>query len=101
MEVTVIIWWLSRHAGGAGGARRRRLGREGHREAVARGLLKRYGERVALRAISFEALPGERLAVIGPNGAGKTTLLSILADGRGAQRRQSWDRSLAGAAPGQ
>jgi ABC-2 type transport system ATP-binding protein len=40
---------------------------------------KRYGDRDALRAVSFAATPGELLAVIGPNGAGKTTLLSILA----------------------
>jgi ABC-2 type transport system ATP-binding protein len=45
----------------------------------ARGLVKRYGERSALRGVDFGALPGELLAVIGPNGAGKTTLLSILA----------------------
>src|SRR5918999_6154063 len=45
----------------------------------ARGLVKRYGDRAALRGVSFEAEPGELLAVIGPNGAGKTTLLSILA----------------------
>jgi ABC-2 type transport system ATP-binding protein len=45
----------------------------------ARGLVKRYGERVALRGVDFAAQPGELLAVIGPNGAGKTTLLSILA----------------------
>ena len=45
----------------------------------ARGLVKRFGEREALRGVSFEAAPGELVAVIGPNGAGKTTLLSILA----------------------
>jgi ABC-2 type transport system ATP-binding protein len=46
---------------------------------VARGLTKRYGERVALHDVGFEVAPGQLLAVIGPNGAGKTTLLSILA----------------------
>jgi len=45
----------------------------------ARGLVKRYGKRLALRGVDFEAEPGELVAVIGPNGAGKTTLLSILA----------------------
>jgi ABC-2 type transport system ATP-binding protein len=43
------------------------------------GLTKRFGERVALRDVSFEAAAGELVAVIGPNGAGKTTLLSIMA----------------------
>jgi ABC-2 type transport system ATP-binding protein len=45
----------------------------------AEGLSKRYGDRDALRSVSFELARGELVAVIGPNGAGKTTLLSILA----------------------
>ncbi len=42
-------------------------------------LVKRFGDREALRGVSFAAGPGELVAIIGPNGAGKTTLLSILA----------------------
>jgi ABC-type multidrug transport system ATPase subunit len=40
---------------------------------------KRYGEREALRSVSFAVAEREKVAVIGPNGAGKTTLLQILA----------------------
>jgi ABC-2 type transport system ATP-binding protein len=45
----------------------------------ARDLRKRFGDREALRGVSFAAHRGELVAVIGPNGAGKTTLLSIIA----------------------
>jgi ABC-2 type transport system ATP-binding protein len=51
-----------------------------------RDLGMRYGEREALRDVSFDAAAGELVAVVGPNGAGKTTLLSIIA---GIQRPTS------------
>ncbi len=49
-------------------------------------IVKRFGEREALKGVSVSAGRGELVAIIGPNGAGKTTLLSILA---GVQRPDS------------
>ena len=42
------------------------------------GLVKKYGERVAVRDVSFSIGEGEIFGLLGPNGAGKTTTLSIL-----------------------
>ena len=63
----------------------------------ARGLVKRYGEREALKGVDLTVDPGELLAVIGPNGAGKTTLLSILA---GVTKADHGEVSLPGGAVG-
>ncbi len=42
------------------------------------GLIKDYGSRRALNAISFHANQGEIVGFLGPNGAGKTTTMRIL-----------------------
>jgi fructose transport system ATP-binding protein len=44
----------------------------------AQGLVKRYGQVVALDGADFELYPDEILAIIGDNGAGKSTLIKAL-----------------------
>jgi ABC-2 type transport system ATP-binding protein len=42
-------------------------------------LTRRFGERLAVDRLSFEARPGEIVGLLGPNGAGKTTTIRMLA----------------------
>ncbi|WP_423430709.1 ABC transporter ATP-binding protein [Limisphaera sp. 4302-co] len=44
-----------------------------------RDLTKRYGNRVAIRGVSFTVAQGEIVGLLGPNGAGKSTTMRILA----------------------
>jgi branched-chain amino acid transport system ATP-binding protein len=43
-----------------------------------RNLTKRFGGVRAVSGVSFDLMPGQRLAMIGPNGAGKTTCFNML-----------------------
>ena len=52
---------------------------QNRRVIEARKLVKRFGLKVVLRGLDFQAQPGEFVALLGPNGAGKTTFLRILA----------------------
>jgi putative spermidine/putrescine transport system ATP-binding protein len=53
------------------GVRSARLGVEG--------LVKRFGEVVALGGVSLDIASGELLTILGPSGSGKTTLLKVVA----------------------
>ncbi|MEO1933805.1 MAG: LPS export ABC transporter ATP-binding protein, partial [Myxococcales bacterium] len=43
------------------------------------GLVKRYGEKVAVSGIDLEVRPAEVVGLLGPNGAGKTTTFNMIA----------------------
>ncbi len=58
-----------------------------------RDLTRRFGDLVAVDALSFRVAPGELFGVVGPDGAGKTTLLRMLA---GVLRPTSGDALLHG-----
>jgi len=45
----------------------------------ADGLVKRFGDTMALAGVALAARPGTVLGVLGPNGAGKTTAVRVLA----------------------
>ena len=44
-----------------------------------RNITKRFGGRVACRAVDFDLWPGEVLGIVGESGSGKTTLLNCIA----------------------
>ena len=53
--------------------------REGEIEFIAvERLTKRFGDIVAVNALSFTVKRGEILGLLGPNGAGKTTVIQLL-----------------------
>src|ERR1700693_4472433 len=56
-------------------------------------LSKRYGERVAVNAISFSIAQGETVGLLGPNGAGKTTAIAMIS---GISRPDVGEVSLGG-----
>ena len=43
-----------------------------------RGLVKRFGEKIAVNDLSFDVEPGHVTGFLGPNGAGKTTTMRLI-----------------------
>jgi ABC-2 type transport system ATP-binding protein len=63
---------------------------------AARGIVKRYGETLAVDGLDLTIWPGEIFGILGPNGAGKTTTLEIL---EGLRAPDSGDVRVAGFDP--
>ena len=62
-----------------------------------RGLVKSYGDLVAVAGVDFDITRGEVFALLGPNGAGKTTTVEIL---EGYRRRDGGEVPVLGRGPG-
>jgi ABC-2 type transport system ATP-binding protein len=70
----------------------------GHAAIEVEGLRKSYGEREAVRGISFTVAQGEVFGLLGPNGAGKTTTVEIL---EGYRERSAGRVTVLGMDPGE
>jgi ABC-type sugar transport system ATPase subunit len=66
------------------------------------GVVKVYGDAVALRGVELDVADGELLAVLGPSGSGKSTLLRVIAglDAVSEGRVLIGGRDVTGLAPG-
>ncbi len=69
----------------------------GHAAIEVEGLRKTYGEREAVRGLSFCVAQGEVFGLLGPNGAGKTTTVEIL---EGYRERTAGHVAVLGMDPG-
>ena len=65
----------------------------------AEGLIKRYGETLALAGVDLDVPQGTVCALLGPNGAGKTTAVRILTTLCRPRRRQRRERGSASTSP--
>ena len=69
----------------------------GHAAIEVEGLRKTYGDREAVRGLSFCVAQGEVFGLLGPNGAGKTTTVEIL---EGYRERTAGHVAVLGMDPG-
>jgi ABC-type multidrug transport system ATPase subunit len=63
---------------------------------VARGLVKRFGERAAVDGLSFEVPSGAVTGFVGPNGSGKTTTMRMLLGWVRAERVKLFETGCSG-----